>query len=121
MKEVDYLIEIRVDRESRIPKYLQIVNSITEDIERGVLSVGQRVPSINEISEEYYLSRDTVEKAYNVLKEKQIIVSAKGKGYYVARNVLPSKINILFLFNKLSSYKLQIYNAMVTRLGQNAQ
>jgi DNA-binding LacI/PurR family transcriptional regulator len=97
------------------------VNSIIEDIERGVLLVGQRVPSINEISEEYYLSRDTVEKAYNCLKEKQIIVSAKGKGYYVARNVLQSRVNILFLVNKLSSYKLQIYNAFVNSLGANAQ
>lgn len=121
MKETDSLIEIRIDRESRIPKYRQIVNSITTDIEQGILTVGQRVPSINEISEEYYLSRDTVEKAYNVLKEKQIIVSAKGKGYYVARNVLPSRITVLFLVNKLSSYKLQIYNSMVNALGQNAQ
>ena len=79
MKETEYLIEIRIDSESRIPKYRQIVNSIIQDIEKGVLSVGQRVPSINEISEEYYLSRDTVEEAYNFLKEKQIIVSAKGK------------------------------------------
>ncbi len=121
MKETDFLIEIRIDRNSRIPKYRQIVNSIITDIERGALVVGQRVPSINEISEEYYLSRDTVEKAYNVLKEKKIIVSAKGKGYYVARNILPSRINILFLLNKLSSYKLRIFNSMVNSLGQNAQ
>ena len=115
------MTEIRVDQESRIPKYRQIVNSIIADIERGVLTVGQRVPSINEISEEYYLSRDTVEKAYNVLKEKKIIVSAKGKGYYVARNVLPSRIQVLFLLNKLSSYKLRIFNSFVNSLGQNAQ
>jgi DNA-binding transcriptional regulator YhcF (GntR family) len=121
MKETDYLIEIRIDSESRIPKYRQIVNSIIEDIEKGVLSVGQRVPSINEISEEYYLSRDTVEKAYNFLKEKQIIVSAKGKGYYVARTLLPSKLNVLFLLNKLSSYKLRIFNSFVNSLGQNAK
>lgn len=121
MKDTDGLIEIRIDQESRIPKYRQIVNSIVEDIERGILCIGQRIPSINEISEEYYLSRDTVEKAYNVLKEKQIIVSAKGKGYYVARNLLPSKINILFLLNKLSSYKLGIFNSFVNSLGQNAQ
>ena len=114
MKDTDALIEIRIDQESRIPKYRQIVNSIIADIERGVLSIGQRIPSINEISEEYYLSRDTVEKAYNVLKEKQIIVSAKGKGYYVARHVLPSKINVLVLLNKLSSYKLRIFNSIVT-------
>ena len=121
MKETDSLTEIRVDQESRIPKYRQIVNSIIADIERGVLTVGQRVPSINEISEEYYLSRDTVEKAYNVLKEKKIIISAKGKGYYVARNVLPSKDQVLFLLNKLSSYKLRIFNSFVNSMGQNAQ
>jgi DNA-binding LacI/PurR family transcriptional regulator len=118
---MEYLKQIRIDSESRIPKYRQIVNTIIEDIERGILPIGQRIPSINEISEEYYLSRDTVEKAYNFLKEKQIIVSAKGKGYYVARTILPSKINILFLLNKLSSYKLRIFNSFVNSMGNNAQ
>jgi hypothetical protein len=113
--------EIRIDSGSRIPKYRQIVNSIVEDIERGVLKMGQRVPSINEISEGYYLSRDTVEKAYNHLKEKRIIIASKGKGYYVACTLLPSRINILFLINKLSSYKLQIYNSLVSSLGNNAR
>ncbi|MEO5976405.1 MAG: GntR family transcriptional regulator [Chryseolinea sp.] len=121
MKETEELIEIRIDSNSRIPKYRQIVDSIITDIENGLLVVGQRVPSINEISEEYYLSRDTVEKAYNVLKEKKIIISAKGKGYYVARNILPSKVNVLVLMNKLSSYKMRIFNSMVNALGQNAQ
>ncbi|WP_254170039.1 GntR family transcriptional regulator [Chryseosolibacter histidini] len=120
-QQMEYLKQIRIDSESRIPKYRQIVNSIIEDIERGVLPIGQRIPSINEISEEYYLSRDTVEKAYNYLKEKQIIVSAKGKGYYIARTVLPSKINVLFLLNKLSSYKLRIFNSFVNSMGNNAK
>lgn len=119
-QEIEQVHPIRIDSESRIPKYHQIVNSIIEDIEKGLLTVGQRIPSINEISEEYYLSRDTVEKAYNLLKEKQIIVSAKGKGYYVARTVLPSKLGVLFLMNKLSSYKLGIYNAFVKGLGTQA-
>lgn len=118
---MEYLKQIRIDSESRIPKYRQIVNSIIEDIERGILPIGQRIPSINEISEEYYLSRDTVEKAYNHLKEKQIIVSAKGKGYYVARTILSSRINILFLLNKLSSYKLRIFNSFVNSMGANAK
>ena len=118
---MEILRNLRIDSESRIPKYRQIVDTISSDIEKGVLRVGQRIPSINEISEQYYLSRDTVEKAYNYLKEKQIIVSAKGKGYYVARTILPSRINVLFLINKLSSYKLQIYNSFVDSLGSNAK
>jgi DNA-binding LacI/PurR family transcriptional regulator len=113
--------QIRIDVESRVPKYRQIMDSIIEDIERGVLKVGERVPSINEISEEYYLSRDTVEKAYNELKKKQIIVSSKGKGYYVARSLVGSLGSVLFLANKLSSYKLQIYNAFVSAMGGDAR
>lgn len=112
---------IRINASSRVPKYQQIVSSIMEDIELGLLRVGERVPSINEISEEYYLSRDTVEKAYNELKKKQIIVSSKGKGYYVARSVNGALGNVLFLVNKLSSYKLHIYNAFVSVMGASAR
>lgn len=108
---------IRLDSNSRIPKYQQIVNSIIEDIENGYLAIGEKIPSINEISEEYYLSRDTVEKAYNLLKEKKIILSVKGKGYYVARNISTSQIKILFLLNKLSNYKLKIYNSFINSLS----
>lgn len=112
--------QIRIDSNSRIPKYQQVVNSIIEDIEKGYLKVGQKIPSINEISEEYYLSRDTVEKAYNQLKERKIIISAKGKGCYVARALFSSQVHVLFVLNKLSSYKLRIYNAFVNSIGANA-
>jgi DNA-binding transcriptional regulator YhcF (GntR family) len=113
--------QLKIDSESRMPKYRQIVNSVIHAIETGTFKVGQRIPSINEISEEYYLSRDTVEKAYNQLKERKIIVSAKGKGYYVARSVTASTISVLFLMNKLSSYKLKIYNAFVGSMGPDAR
>lgn len=113
--------EIRIDSESRIPKYRQIVNSIMDDIKRGSLAVGQRIPSINEISEEYYLSRDTVEKAYAYLKEKKIIVSARGKGYYVSRTDLSSRTSVLFMLNKLSPFKLQIFNSFVAAMGSHTQ
>jgi DNA-binding transcriptional regulator YhcF (GntR family) len=112
---------IRLDGNSRIPKYLQIAHSIIEDIETQQLAVGDKIPSINEISEEYYLSRDTVEKAYNQLKEKKIIVSVKGKGYYVARNISNKKEKVLFLMNKLSNYKLRIYNSFIDSMGSSAQ
>lgn len=118
---METLKPLKIDSESRMPKYRQIVNSVIEEIQKGTFKVGQRIPSINEISEEYYLSRDTVEKAYNHLKEKKIIVSAKGKGYYVARSITASAISVLFLMNKLSSYKLKIYNAFVGSMGTDAR
>lgn len=111
---------ITIDENSRIPKYQQIVNSIIYNISNGNLVIDQRIPSINKFSEEFYISRDTVEKAYNILKERNIISSIKGKGFYITRTKLISKVNILFLVNKLSSYKLRIYNSFVENVGANA-
>jgi len=110
---------LQINENSRIPKYKQIVDSIISNIAKGNLLMDEKIPSINQLSEEYYLSRDTVEKAYNILKEKKVIASIRGKGYYIANNQLISKLNVLFLINKLSSYKLKIYNSFVNSIGNN--
>jgi len=111
---------INIDENSRIPKYRQIVDSVIHNISVGNLKMDEKIPSINMFSEEYYLSRDTVEKAYNILKERKIISSIRGKGYYIARTQLISKTNILFLINKLSSYKMRVYNSFVDSIGGNS-
>ncbi|MDG3581206.1 GntR family transcriptional regulator [Galbibacter pacificus] len=114
---MDKKLNISILEESRVPKYTQIVNSIIGNISSGKLEMGERIPSINELSAEYYLSRDTVEKAYNILKEKKIITSVKGKGYYVSRTQLIAKKNILFLINKPSSYKMRIFKSFTNAIG----
>ena len=110
---------IDIDENSRVPKYQQIVNAIIHNISVGNLSMDQQIPSINRFSEEFYLSRDTVEKAYKILKERKIITAIRGKGYYITRTKLISKVNILFLINKLSSYKMRIYNSFLDNIGGN--
>lgn len=111
---------IDIDENSRIPKYQQIVDSVIQNISYGNLKMNQKIPSINMFSEEFYLSRDTVEKAYGILKERNIITSIRGKGFYVSRTMLISKVNILFLINKLSSYKLRTYNHFINKIGANS-
>ncbi|MBJ2175891.1 GntR family transcriptional regulator [Aureibaculum sp. A20] len=111
---------IKIDENSRKPKYKQIVDSIIYNISNGNLKMDDKIPSINMFSEEFYLSRDTVEKAYNVLKERKIITSIRGKGYYVTRTKLISKVNILFLINKLSTYKMKIYNSFLNKMGSTS-
>lgn len=113
------MFEIEIDPNSRVPKYKQIVDSIVNDISSGNLHIGEKIPSINELSEYLLLSRDTVEKAYKHLKEKNVIVSVKGKGYYTNKTDLISKTNVFFLINKTSTYKMMIYNSFVNTLGIN--
>jgi DNA-binding transcriptional regulator YhcF (GntR family) len=111
---------LNINEESRIPKYQQIIDSIIHNISLGNLKMDQKIPSINMFSEEFYLSRDTVEKAYSILKERNVITSIRGKGYYISRTKLISKVNILFLINKLSSYKLKTYNYFIDAIGANS-
>ncbi|WP_245625634.1 GntR family transcriptional regulator [Flagellimonas eckloniae] len=118
MKRLEY---INIDTNSRIPKYKQVMDSIMKSIHMGSLGMGQKIPSINELSEEYLLSRDTVEKAYGLLKKQNIIASVKGKGYYIAKTDLSIQANVLFLINKLSTYKMRIFNSFVNTLGANAK
>lgn len=118
---MDIFKYLDIDENSRKPKYVQIVDSVTNNITLGNFDVDDKMPSINMLSEEFYLSRDTVEKAYKILKDRKIITSVRGKGFYIARTNLISKTNILFLINKLSSYKLQIYNAFNLSIGANSQ
>ena len=93
---MEELLEMEIDHESRVPKYKQVKDCIIKGITMGQLKIGQKIPSINEISESYYLSRDTVEKAYSQLKAQKIIESVKGKGYYIAKTDLTAKVNVLF-------------------------
>ncbi|MEO1054972.1 MAG: GntR family transcriptional regulator [Bacteroidota bacterium] len=113
-------MRLEINSESKTPKYKQIINFIITQIEKGDLKIGDRIPSINETSEEFYLSRDTVEKAYSFLKERNIITSVKGKGYFVSNAELISKVNVCLLFNKLSAYKKIIFNTIVSTLGEKA-
>lgn len=110
----------RIVESSTVPKYLQVVNAIISDIEDGILKPGQRIPSINETSEMYYLSRDTIEKAYKELRERGIINSVRGKGNYICKTFSRNKMRVLLLFNKLSAYKKAVYYAILDTLGEEA-
>jgi DNA-binding transcriptional regulator YhcF (GntR family) len=111
------LFEIKINQDSHVPKYKQIIDSIVNDISNGTLHVNEKIPSINELSEMCSLSRDTVERAYKNLKERKIIVSVPGKGYYTAKSENSAKANILLMVNKPSSYKMMVYNSLSDAIG----
>ena len=102
------------------PKYLQLVQSIIKAIAEGKIEKNTALPSINEMSYEYDISRDTVEKGYRYLKKSGILGSVPGKGYYVKSANVKTDLKIFLLFNKLSTHKKIIYDSFVKKLGNNA-
>ncbi|GAA4950869.1 GntR family transcriptional regulator [Algibacter agarivorans] len=112
---------ITVKKKIGIPKYKQIINSIEDAIISGTLQKGDQIPSINSIKDEHSLSRDTVLTAFNELKNRGIIHSVVGKGYYVSSENVNVTQKIFLLFDELNSFKEDLYNSFLEHLGENIQ
>jgi DNA-binding transcriptional regulator YhcF (GntR family) len=98
----------------------QIANSIKKDIDKGVYRRNDKLLSINIYSKQFGVARDTIEKAYIKLKQDGYIHSVSGKGYFVIGKP-DVRIKVLLLFNKLSSYKKTVYDAIVHALGDKGK
>ena len=111
---------IDIKEASKVPKYQQIVDSVLSAIGAGQVRTGDKLPSVNELLIEFDISRDTVVRAYDHLKESGIIESVPGKGYYIKNDQLTLKARVFLLFNKLSAHKKIIYDAFSQCLGDRA-
>jgi DNA-binding transcriptional regulator YhcF (GntR family) len=110
MKEKENF-DIQFEDHLPVPKYRQIIQAIELKINEGELKKGDKLPSLNMFCKQYSLSQDTVLMAYNELKSKGIITSQVGKGYFIQKENTDFKHNILLLFDRLTAYKEELYDA----------
>lgn len=111
---------ILIDEQSITPKYVQLINSILKGVEQGNIGKDYQLPSINDLSYELDISRDTAEKAYRQLKQLGVVGSVPGKGYFISKTDVKQSIRVFLIFNKLSVHKKIIYDAFVKTLGEQA-
>jgi len=64
-------------------KYQQIIADLIQEMERGFLTEGSKLPSIRELKNRYICSTETVLKALNELKYQHRIFSVPKSGFYV--------------------------------------
>lgn len=92
-----------------------LADGISLSIMDGKLKMGDNLPSINEASSNYKISRDTVFKAYNELKKRGLIDSTPQKGYFIT-----GKVNrVLLLLDTYSSFKRNLYHRFAANLPAN--
>jgi DNA-binding transcriptional regulator YhcF (GntR family) len=120
MKKLGMIDMIRVDECSITPKYLQIANSVIREIENGNIRKGENLPSINELSIELDIARDTVERGYRILKNNGVLDAVPRRGYFIKNIQNLKTLKVFLLFNKLSDHKKTIYDSFVETLGENA-
>ena len=63
--------------------YLKIASGIEELINVGTLRLGDRIPSVRQLSRQHKVSRPTVLHAYTVLENRRLIEARPRSGFYV--------------------------------------
>lgn len=72
-----------LDPDDPRPPYQQVAHALRTSITGRTFAPGDRLPSLNELSERYGVARMTVQQAMRVLREEGLIVSRQGSGVFV--------------------------------------
>lgn len=81
-------------------KYEQIFKDLEHDITSGIYQAGDYLPTENELTQIYHMSRDTIRKALSLLAEAGLIQKIHGSGSQVIKHE-----QIDFPVSQLTSYK----------------
>jgi GntR family transcriptional regulator len=78
-----------------LPRYAQLADVLRGRIERGIWGPGTRLPSLEQLIEEFSLARVTVRQAIDMLHREGLVLPQQGRGTFVtARPARPRAIKM---------------------------
>ncbi len=101
-----------------LSKHEQIVHGIIGAIDSGILKVGDKLPSINEMVAEVGYARKTFVKAYTELKERGLVESKNVKGYYIISQETKVTLKVALILFAFHSFQEDFYNTLRKELGK---
>ena len=107
---------ITIDYKSRVPIYDQITAGIIRLRSVGVLSGGDRLPSVRSMAMSLGINPNTVQKAYSALEAQGVIYSVSGKGSFVSEDM--SAANAILASAK-DDFKIAVEAARRVGLDEN--
>lgn len=112
---------LRLKRNNDLSKHQQLVQGVMAAIDEGSLSIGDQLPSINNMVEGVGFARKTIFKAYEELKDKGLIESRKLKGYFVISQETNLTLRMALLLFAFQSFQEEFYNAFREEIGKRCQ
>jgi GntR family transcriptional regulator len=79
---------VELDKDSAVPLYYQLQQSIIDLIDKGTLQPGQGIPSENVLSRRYNISPMTVRQAMTELAARGYVRRERGRGTFIAARQL---------------------------------
>ena len=74
----------QINPQLNIPIYRQLVDSISNAIKKGNLQSEQRLPTVQELSEQLGIARGTIKRVYDELERLGLIEKLQGRGTFVS-------------------------------------
>ncbi len=74
---------IHLDYRDARPIYAQICDGFRDQIRSGILSPGDRLPSVRELATQLTINPNTIQRAYRELELQGWVASVPGKGSFV--------------------------------------
>ncbi len=103
------MFDIRI--EGKAPIYEQLYEKISGLITSGVLSAGERLPTVRETARSLGINPNTVQRAYNRLEQEGFIYSIPAKGSYVSDNKAASDAKLRKASDELKQSMISAKNA----------
>lgn len=77
----------RLNPNSGMPIYLQIMEQVKHAVENGVLRPGDQLPGIRKLAETMVMNPNTVAKAYRELEHEGLVELRQGAGAFISENL----------------------------------
>lgn len=73
----------KINPELDVPIYQQLVDAIRAAIKKGELTAGQKLPTVQEVTQALGIARGTIKRAYDELEQIGLIEKVQGRGTFV--------------------------------------
>lgn len=101
-------------------KYMQLVEYINNQIESNKLNINDRLPSLNQLTKQLKISKETALKGLNYLSEKGIIESEYRKGYYVKKKTQYHPYRVCLILDKMNILRDRVYHSFLETIKDQA-
>jgi GntR family transcriptional regulator len=80
---------IRLNPDSGVPLYLQLIEQIKLSLATGAIRAGEQLPSVRKMAEDLVINPNTVVRAYRDLETEGIIELKHGSGAFIVESIVP--------------------------------
>jgi len=80
----EHSLETKIDRDSYVPLYIQVIDALNDYIESNTFTPGHQLPCEAELCRSFDVSRTVIRQALQELEYKGLIYRSKGKGTFVS-------------------------------------